>query len=210
MHQKGVRCPRVWEGLMGAEVEFGELVSLLSRADPAKLDVIRNQFPAHSRELKPGGVLGGDQPTSVGCSVAIAALSAYAPAAAALRLKIRKRLAWSLRFDLLAKFAAACGSGGAVGVLATGIGSDKAIVASVIALAGSLCGLLFSYLQRDEAAGSVTETYNRLIEALVEAGDIQRSLPIMCSSGDSPQLRDALGKANDTARTLNELILRFS
>jgi hypothetical protein len=198
------------EAVMGTGVEFGELVSLLSKTAPAKLETLRGQFPQNSSELKPGSVLGEGQSTNIGCTVAVAALNEYAPAAADLRGRIRARLAWSLRFDFVAKFAAACGSGGAVGVLATGIAADKAIIASVVALIGSLCGLLFSYLQRDEAAGSVAESYNRLIGALVQAGDLQRSLPMMCAAGDSPELKDALTRANDTARILNELILRFS
>jgi hypothetical protein len=194
---------------MGGTAEFGELVSLLSKVAPQKLNSLRDTFPANAEYLKPGAVLGDGQPPDIGCAVAIAALNYYAPAAGNLRLRIRARLAWSRKFDVLAKFAAASGSGGAVGALAAGIGMEKAIIASAIALAGSLCGLLYSYLQRDEASGSVSDAYNRLILALVQCSDLQRTLPLLCKAGDSPQLQQTLGEANETARTLNELILRF-
>jgi hypothetical protein len=191
-----------------AQVEFGELVSLLHRIAPRQLDELRNRFPSHSVQLKPGAVL-GTASSDVGCSVAQKALADYAPAADDLRLKIRNRLRWSWRFDLLAKFAAACGSGGAVGVLATGVGADKAILASIVALIGSACSLVFSYLQRDETSGSVADSYNKLIAAMVEATSLQSQLEQLCPMGDSAELRAALAQANDTAKSLNELLLRF-
>jgi hypothetical protein len=195
---------------MGETAEFGELVSFLSKAAPDKLQSLQKTFPEQAINLKPGGILGGGDVPNVGCAVAIEALNSYAPAAEQIRLKIRQRLALSLRFDLLAKFAAACGSGGAVGVLAAGVAVDKAIFASAVALTGSICGLFFSYLQRDESNGSVSEAYNNLIDALVQCAELQRSLPILCRDGDSPELKDALNRANMAARTLNTLILRYS
>jgi len=195
---------------MGDTVPFGELVSLLSKAAPARLAALREQFPAHVTELKPGSVLGDDQPENLACAVAIEALNSAAAAADGLRTRIRQRLKWSLRFDFLAKFAAACGSGGALGLLAGSAAVDKGIIAAAIAFAGSLAGLVFSYLQRDETSGSVADSYNKLITALVQCGDLQRSLPVLCRSGSSPELKEALARANETARTLNELILRYA
>jgi hypothetical protein len=181
----------------------------LSHAAPDRLDILRTRFPRDAVQLRPGGILGDSSP-NIGCAVALDALAVYGPAAANLRAKLKSRLAWSWRFDLFAKFAAACGSGGAVGVLVTGVVAvDKAIVASAVALFGSLCGLLFSYLQRDETAGSVTDAYNKLIVSLVELDQLQRSLPPLCAATDSPELRAALASANNTAKTLNELVLRF-
>jgi hypothetical protein len=189
--------------------QFGELVSLLARAAPQRLDVLRSNFPGHAVQFKPGAVLGQSAP-DVGCAIAREALAQYGPAADKLRPKIRNRLVWSWRFDFAAKFAAACGSGGAVGVLASGAAVDKAMLASAIALIGSFCGLLVSYLQRDQSAGSVSDSYNKLIAALVQVDDLQRKLNALCGKGDSPELREALSQANDTAKSLNELVLRFS
>jgi hypothetical protein len=189
--------------------EFGELVSLLARVAPDRLDKLRANFPAATVQLRPGAVM-GESSWNVGCAVALEALKVYGPAAAKICVRLRRRLAWSWRFDLLAKFAAACGSGGAVGVLAAGIAIDKAIMAAFVALVGSLCGLFFSYLQRDETAGSVTESYNKLIVALVQSDELQRSLQVLCGMGDTHELHDALVKANETAKTLNEMVLRFA
>jgi len=83
-------------------------------------------------------------------------------------------------------------------------------MAAFVALVGSLCGLFFSYLQRDETAGSVTESYNKLIVALVQSDELQRSLQVLCGMGDTHELHDALVKANETAKTLNEMVLRFA
>jgi hypothetical protein len=193
---------------MASETKIGELVTLLSNVAPEKLSALKSQFPDQSVHFKRGAVMGGVEAPQ-GCAVALEALTMYVPTATNLRLKIRRRLVWSWRFDLIAKFAAAGGSGGAVGALTTGVQADKAIIAAAVALAGTLCGLFFSYLQRDEATGSVTDSYNKLIDALVVGGEVQRSLPGLCKAGDSPELKEALTKANDTARTLNELILRY-
>ncbi len=198
---------------MGENIaKFGELVSLLARSAPGQLEALRTDFPEKKDAvfLQPGQVQ-GDSPAIIGCAVAKKALAQFGPEAAALRPKLRRRLAWSWRFDFVAKFAAACGSGGAVGVLATGISgaADKAIIAAVVALIGSLCGLAFSYLQRDEFAGSIIEAFNKLIAALVNAGELQNTLRLLCVAGDTPELREALTKANETARTLNEIIMRF-
>jgi hypothetical protein len=194
---------------MGSASEFGELVTLLAHTAPEELDNLRQKFPGASAELRPGGVLGGSS-ADVGCSVAIAALSKYSKLAKQLLPRLRRRLAWSWRFDLVAKFAAAFGSGGTVGALVAGADSDKTVIAAVVALIGSVCSLVFAYLQRDVAAGSVPDSYNRLITALVEADDLQRTLPRLCAQGTSPELSAALEKANETAKGLNELSIRFA
>jgi hypothetical protein len=115
-------------------------------------------------------------------------------------------LGW--RFDLCAKIAAAFGSGGTVGILAADLGTERGAVAAVIALLGSLSALYFSYLQRDETAGSVVSAYNRLIEGLVEAEQLRRSLRMLCPAGPSQELTQVLSRANEVAKLLNELALR--
>jgi hypothetical protein len=191
-----------------ASLEFGELVTLLAHIAPDELARLRAKFPAAEAELRPGGVLGDSSP-DLGCETTLAALSKFAKLAMQLVPKLRKRLSWSWRFDLIAKIAAACGSGGTVGALTTGIQQDKAVFAAIVALIGSICALIFSSLQRDEAAGSVSDAYNRLIVALVEAEELQRTLPQLCAHGASPELNDALSKANETARNMNELWIRY-
>jgi hypothetical protein len=187
---------------------IGELVTMLERDAPQELARLRERFPDRTAELRGGEVM-GDTGTDLGCAVTIPALARYAEAAEALLPRMRARLAWSWRFDLIAKLAAAAGSGGTVGALAAGASADKAFVTALIALVGSVCTLIFAYLQRDEAAGSVADSYNRMITALVSADELGRTLPALCSQGPSTGLEDAIGKANETARTLNELRRRF-
>ncbi|MDI5929012.1 hypothetical protein [Rhizobium leguminosarum] len=195
---------------MAGESKFGEVVTLLARDAPDELEKLRKRFPGATALLRPGGVMGGSA-SEIACAVTIAALEKYGRSAIQLLPRLRQRLAWSWRFDLVAKFAAACGSGGTIGALAAGSSTDKAIVSASVALLGSICTLLFAYLQRDEAAGSVPEAYNRLISALAQADELQRSLPPLCAhSAPTPELEEALKKANEVAKTLNELWLRFS
>jgi hypothetical protein len=193
---------------MGRAAEFGELVTLLDRFDPAELDRLRGQFPDASAELRLGGVL-GDSSEEIGCSVAIAALSKASEAAAKLLPRLRGRLTWSLRFDLVSKLTATIGSGGAIGALTAGA-DDKAILGACVALVGSICSVIFGYLQRDVSSGSVTDAYNRLIVSLVEADEVLRTLPALCSRGASAKLEEVLGRANGAASTLNELAIRFA
>jgi hypothetical protein len=147
--------------------------------------------------------------TDLGCDVATEALSLYGAIAGKLRSRLRSRLAWTRRFDLWAKIAASVGSGGTVGMLAAGIGAERSAVAAVIAFLGSVSALYVSYLQRDLASGSIAAAYNKLIDGLVEADQLQRSLRTLCPAGASRELTRALARANDVARTLNELALRL-
>jgi ABC-type multidrug transport system fused ATPase/permease subunit len=196
---------------MSASADFGELVSMLNRMAPERLRLLQTRFSANAAELKPGGVL-GESDSKLACAVASEALSQYGPQAAQIKEKLKARLAWSWRFDLLAKFAAACGSGGALGILVSGAtgATSTATLASGVASAGSLASLIFSYLQRDESADSISEAYNKLIEALVSHDHLQRVMPGLCSAGDSAELTAVLTQANATARTLNELVLRYA
>ncbi|WP_192180397.1 hypothetical protein [Mesorhizobium amorphae] len=166
---------------MGSETissgrEFGELVSLLGRVDPTELERLRTRFPDAAAQLRPGGVL-GDSSEEIGCSVAIAALSKSNEAATKLLPRLRQRLTWSLRFDLVSKLTATVGSGGAIGALTVGA-NDKAIVGAGVALLGSICSVIFGYLQRDISSGSVTDAYNRLIVSMVEADDSCEHCPL--------------------------------
>jgi hypothetical protein len=186
-----------------------ENLSLCLRDGPLELSILfEGNFQRPLQSFRPGGVL-GKSASELGCEVAIAALAKYAESAMELLPRLRRRLAWSRRFDLVAKFAAACGSGGTIAALSAGSYGSKAVIAAAVALTGSICSLVFAYLQRDESAGSISEAYNRLIIALVQAASLQRILPDLCRLGASPQLKDAISKANDIARTLNELTLRF-
>ena len=193
---------------IGAEREFGELVSLLGRVDPAELDRLRIRFPDAAAQLRSGGVL-GDSSEEIGCSVAIAALSKANEAATILLPRLRQRLTWSLRFDLVSKLTATVGSGGAIGALTVGA-DDKAIVGASVALLGSVCSVVFGYLQRDISSGSVTDAFNRLIVSMVEADELLRHLPAFCAKGASARLDELLTKANDVAGKLNELVIRFA
>ncbi|MBY5396973.1 hypothetical protein HFN01_19375 [Rhizobium leguminosarum] len=192
-----------------ARLRFGELVTLLDTLHPETLEKIRQQFPKAGAQLRAGEVM-GETEAPVGCTVAIVALTKFNPLVTALLPRLRSRLRWSWRFDLVAKFTAAVGSGGTVAALAAGAGADKAVITAIVALVGSLASLIFAHLQRDESAGSVPEAYNKMIDALVQAEELQRSLPALCSSGDGPELRSALDKANETARDLNRLWMRYS
>lgn len=192
------------------EQDLGELITLAASTEPSVLAELRAKYPEREESLQPGAVLGASSTSSLfQCDVARASLSLWGPAATKLRHRLRSRLAWSWRFDLFAKIAAACGSGGAVGILAAGIGVQQGMIAAIVALAGSICALIFSFMQRDEAAGSVTDSYNRLIAALVEAEDVKRALDRLCPDGASAELSTALTKANDVAKILNELAFRY-
>lgn len=193
---------------MGASTEFGELVSLLDREDPAEINRLRDRFPEAKAQLRPGGVL-GDSSAEIGCSVALAALSKANDAATKLLPQLRKRLAWSLRFDLVSKLTATVGSGSAIGALTVGA-DDKAIIGAWVALLGSVCSVIFGYLQRDVSSGSVTDAYNRLITSMVEADELLRILPSVCGQGQSAKLDELLTKANGVASQLNELAIRFA
>ena len=189
-------------------VEFGELVTLLARASPDELQRLRNAYPQAHAELRPGGVLGASN-FEIGCAVAQAALAKYSDEATRLLPILRKRLARSQAFDLIAKIIAAAGSTGALAALSFGAADTKATVAAAVAFVGSVCSILFASLQKDIASGSVSDAYNRLIIALVGAGELIRTLPVLCSGGKSEELKTALAKANETATTLNELTLRY-
>jgi len=188
--------------------EFGELVTLLASLAPEKLAKLRTKFPDFEAELRPGAVL-GDSSSDLACDVALNALGEFTALALQILPSIRSRLAWSWRFDLVAKIAAACGSGGTVGALTTGLAEHNAVIPAIVALIGSMCALFFTYLQKDEAAGSVSDSYNRLIVGLVEADQLQRALPRLCAQGPSAELNEALTKANETAKTLNEMWIRY-
>jgi hypothetical protein len=195
---------------MPTDAEIGELVTFIALSDPEKLSGLQTKYPTRKQMLQPGAVLGADKREGdLPCDVALSALSLFGGQATKLRLRLRSRLAWSWRFDLLAKFLAACGSGGTVGILATGVGIERGVIAALIALGGSLCALFFSYMQRDETSGSIVASYNKLIVALVQAEELTRSLTLLCPSGSSPKLNEALGRANDTAKALNEIMLRY-
>lgn len=193
---------------MGNTTEFGELVSLLDRMDPDEIGRLRDRFPEAKAQLRPGGVL-GDSSSEIGCRVALAALSKANEAAAKLLPQLRRRLAWSLRFDLVSKLTATVGSGSAIGALTVGA-DDKAIIGAWVALLGSVCSVIFGYLQRDVSSGSVTDAYNRLITSMVEADELLRTLPRLCAQEPSAELDEFLTKANGIARQLNELTIRFT
>jgi hypothetical protein len=194
---------------MSGDVEFGELVTLLDKVAPDRLEAIRRIYPEHSVQLRPGGVM-GESSLTLGCTIALESLKAAGPAALTLVGKLRRRLAWSWRFDLIAKLATAAGAASAIGLLASNvIGLDKVMIASAVTLLGSLAGLVFSFLQRDEGAGSVPEAYNKLIKALVELDRLQRVLPPLCAESDNSEVQAAVASANSTAQILNELTLRF-
>jgi hypothetical protein len=192
------------------EQDLSELITLVSSAEPDALKKLRTKYPECEELLQPGAVLGeASAPSTFQCDVALASLSPGGTTATKIRHRLRLRLAWSWRFDLFAKIAAACGSGGAVGILAAGIGVQQGMIAAMVALAGSICALIFSFMQRDEAAGSITDAYNRLITALVEAEDVKRALDRLCPQGTSVELSSTLTRANDVAKVLNELTLRY-
>lgn len=194
--------------MSGSNVEFGELVTLLARAAPDQLQRLRQEYPTASAELRPGGVL-GESKLEIGCAVAQAALAKYSDEATRLLPLLRKRLGRSRTFDLIAKVVAAGGSTGALAALSFGADDAKAKIAVGVAFLGSVCGILFDYLQKDVASGSVSDAYNKLVAALVAANELMRTLPVLCSGGDSEELKAALTRANETATTLNELTLRY-
>lgn len=193
---------------MGTGVEYGELVTLLARAAPSQLEDFRKTYPEARAELRPGGVLGASD-LKIGCDVALAALASYSDDAKKLLPLLRKRLGRSQAFDLTAKIVAAAGSTGTLAALSFGTSDTNAKIAAVVAFLGSVCGILFASLQKDVASGSVSDAYNKLILALVTASDLARSLPALCSAGESEELKAALAKANETAAVLNELTLRY-
>jgi hypothetical protein len=191
-----------------SNTEFGELVTLLERSAPEELERLKRAYPQARAELRPGGVL-GDSNLEIGCKVAQAALVEYSNDASKLLPKLRKRLARSQMFDLIAKVIAAAGSTGTLAALSFGTVDMRTTIAAAVAFAGSVCSILFASLQKDIASGSVSDAYNRLITALVGASELMRTLPVLCSAGETEELKAALSKANQTATILNELTFRY-
>ncbi len=189
----------------------GELVTLLERQAPDRLDALRSKYPAHVVRLKPGAIMGdGDGETNVDCDIAIQALDLLLPNAEKLRSRLRTRLAWSWRLDLLAKICATVGSGGTLGALASGAGVDKAMLSAIVALVGSLAALLFSYLQRDATSGSIAEAFNELIKAMVDGAEVRTTLPRLCAAGPARQRDEAIRRANEAVRVINVLWLKHA
>lgn len=195
---------------IAASPDFGEIVTALKRFAPSKLDEIRNDHPAEDDAVfRSGQTMGGNENTPLLCTLALEMLGTYGSAAAGLTQKIRRRLGMSWWFDFVAKLLATSGAGGTVAAFLGGLPKDQGTIAGVVALFGSACGLLFSMLQRDAAGGSLPSAYNKLIESLVDAEQQRRALRALCPAGPSPELTAAINKADDLARTLNELALRY-
>ena len=189
--------------------QLGEIADAVARIAPAELSALRASYPEAALMLQPGAVM-GDEPTHVppACGLALALLARYGASSAGLLERMRRRLGASWWFDLIAKLAA---TGGAAGTIAAFLSKlpSTGIAGGPIALVGSACGLVFSLMQRDAAGNSLIASYNRLVEALVEADEQNRALSVLCPAGPSAELDQALEKVNQLARVLNELDLRY-
>jgi len=134
--------------------QVGEIVSALSRFAPQSLADIKARHPDKEILFRPGAVL-GDTPISISCELALELLSRYSEAAAQIFKRIRRQLGASWWFDLVAKLAATGGATATIAAFYGGLSNNQGMVAGLVALVGSACGLIFSLLQRDEAGGSL-------------------------------------------------------
>ena len=192
----------------GAQV--GEIATALGRLAPQELATLRSKHPDQAVLFEPGGVM-GEGPTAVppACDLALALLSRFIGSSSQLLRRMRRRLGASWWFDLVAKLAATGGAGGTIAAFLGQLSMGAGTAAGLVALAGSACGLVFSLMQRDAAGGSLIASYNKLVEAMVDADQEERALRLLCPQGSSKDLDAALDKVNELARVLNDLNLRY-
>lgn len=194
----------------GTGAPMGEIADALARIAPREMRALRERYPEAALMLTPGAVLGeGPTQASSACDATLALLSLYGGSSLKLLRRMRRRLGASWWFDLIAKLAATGGAGGTIAAFLGKLSVGEGTAAGLVALAGSACGLVFSLMQRDAAGGSLIGSYNKLVEAMVEAGEQERSLQLLCPQGPGKDLDDALGKVNQLARVLNEMNLRY-
>jgi len=192
------------------ENQIGEIVSALSRFAPTDLADIAARHPDHRVLFTPGMVLGdGIIPTLISCDVTLALLSRYSTSSVQLLRRMRRRLHASWWFDLIAKLTATGGAGGTIAAFLGSLSINQGIAAGLVSLTGSACSLIFSLLQRDAAGGSLIASYNKLVEAMAEAEQQQRVLQVLCPQGPTKDLNDAVNRAEQLARLLNEMALRY-
>jgi hypothetical protein len=197
-----------------------ESVNLLSSHDGAKLaslrDALGQSFPEQRETLElllRSGELQGeaDDPLLLPrAKVSLAALETAARMCDTSLAVAGRRLRLARNARLVSEVAAAVGSASVLGTLSASW-QGGAVISGVVALLGSFGALAAKFLTetRDDARGTMSERFSRLIELRYEARRVHAELAVhlenVAHSIDAATIAQLVGDANALAREINLL-----
>src|ERR1700730_1005453 len=201
-------------------IAINEGVFLLQSLSPARLDQLREEYPALSKELAVGISAGPDvEPGDNNAATAIlrekaqimvVALSEAGTAAQQALLTLSRRVKSARRRRLISQMLVLIGSSSSLATLALSK-NRAAIISAVLTLLAALWNLLAEYQEKllNPQAGNIYDAFQRLAEGAYKTRTLSTELTLALKYDQASQIGQLAANANLLCEQLNGWLVQM-